>query len=267
MNVFITGASSGLGAALAHRYALGGWTLGLTARNEAALRELARAVPVRTAVYPLDIRDGIGLAEAAGDFIASFGVPDVVIANAGISAGTLTEHPEDRDVFREILEINVAGIVNTFQPFIVPMRGRRRGTLAGIASVAGFRGLAGAGAYSASKAAAIAYLESLRLELRGDGITVTTLCPGYIRTPMTARNPYPMPFILDADDAARRLIRAIAAGRRYATIPWQMAAVGYFLRRLPIWLYDPIFARAGRKPRRRAGDERPATQRPDDEGI
>jgi short-subunit dehydrogenase len=119
----------------------------------------------------------------------------------------------------------------------------------GIASVAGFRGLAGGGAYSASKAAAIAYLESLRVELRGTGVAVVTICPGYVATPMTAKNPYRMPFLLDADEAARRFARAIARKRRVAVIPWQMAAVAFVLRRLPGWLYDRLFARAPRKPR------------------
>src|SRR5207244_1826200 len=118
------------------------------------------------------------------------------------------------------MEVNVAGLANTFQPFVAALRERRRGTLVGIASVAGFRGLPGAGAYSASKAAAIAYLESLRVELRGTGVAVVTLCPGYVATPMTAGNPYRMPFLLEAGEAARRLARAIARKQRLAVIPW-----------------------------------------------
>ena len=178
------------------------------------------------------------------------GVPDLVIANAGISHGTLTEAAEDVEVFREILDVNVTGLVNTFHPFVAPMRGRGSGRLVGIASVAGFRGLPGATAYSASKAAAIRYLEGLRVELHGSGVGVTTICPGYVRTPMTAANPYPMPFLIEADDAARRMARVIASGRRFAVIPWQMALVGRVLLALPDAWYDRLASRFGRKPRK-----------------
>ena len=147
------------------------------------------------------------------------------------------------------MDTNVLGMVATFQPFVEPMRARASGTLVGIASVAGFRGLPGGGAYSASKSAAITYLESLRVELHGSGVSVVTLCPGYIRTPMTAANRYRMPFLIDADDAARRMARAIDERRRLAVIPWQMALVSLLLRRLPRWLFDRLFARAPRKAR------------------
>lgn len=177
------------------------------------------------------------------------GPPDLVIANAGISHGTLTEHAEDIEVFRDILEVNVMGMVNTFHPFVAPMREAGRGTLAGIASVAGYRGLPGASAYSASKAAAIRYLESLRLELRGSGVRVATICPGYIATPMTEKNPYAMPFIISADDFAGRFARALDAGKDYAVIPWQMAIVAKLLAVLPNAVFDAAFAKGGRKPR------------------
>jgi short-subunit dehydrogenase len=125
-----------------------------------------------------------------------------------------------------------------------------RGTLVGVASVAGLRGLPGAGAYAASKAAAIAYLESLRIELRASGVRVVTICPGYIATAMTADNPYPMPFLLEAGDAAARIARVAAQGRSFAIVPWQMAIVGRVMRLLPDALWDRLLARAGRKPRR-----------------
>jgi short-subunit dehydrogenase len=143
----------------------------------------------------------------------------------------------------------VLGLVNTFHPFIAPMRAARNGTLVGIASIAGFRGLPGSGAYSASKAAAIAYLESLRVELRGSGIHVVTVCPGYVATPMTAENPYPMPFLLQSDVAARRIANAIARRRRLYVLPWQMAIGGRLFRALPRAFYDRFFANAPRKPR------------------
>ena len=208
--VFITGASSGIGAALALRYATQGASVGLFARREDALAALASEIPAeRCATYAGDVRDPAALGRAAREFIARFGSPTVVIANAGVSLGALTERTEDLPVFREVLETNVVGMINTFAPFIAVMRTAGGGTLAGIASVAGFRGLAGSGAYSASKAAAIAYLESLRLELRDSKIAVVTICPGYVATPMTASNPYRMPFLLDPQKAARLIARAI----------------------------------------------------------
>jgi len=182
--------------------------------------------------------------------MAKHGTPDIVIANAGVSFGTLAEHAEDIPAFQEILDINVIGMVNTLQPFVAPMRAAGRGSFAGIASVAGYRGLPGAAAYSASKAAAIACLESLRIELRGSGVAVTTVCPGYIATPMTARNPYPMPFLLSADEAAAKIATIIARRKSFAVIPWQMAIVARCLRLIPDPLYDAVLARAKRKPRR-----------------
>jgi short-subunit dehydrogenase len=247
--VFITGASSGIGAALAAHYAREGATLGLSARRLGELEALIARLGAPGACYRADVTDAAAMRAAAEDFIARFGTPDVVIANAGVSAGTTSDSSDDLDAFRRIMEVNVAGLANTFQPFAAALRERGAGTLVGIASVAGFRGLPGAGAYSASKAAAIAYLESLRVELRGAGIAVVTICPGYIATPMTANNPYRMPFLLDADDAACRFARVIARKRRLAVVPWQMAAVSVGLRLLPRWLYDRLFQRAPRKPR------------------
>jgi short-subunit dehydrogenase len=250
--VFITGASSGIGEALARHYAARGATLGLVARREDLLRGLRDSLAAPAEIYPCDVRDLPALKAAAEDFIARRGVPHIVIANAGISHGTATEYEEDADVFREVLEINVMGLVHTFHPFVAPMRERGSGCLVGIASVAGFRGLPGASAYSASKAAAIRYLESLRVELRASGVKVTTICPGYIATPMTKRNPYRMPFLLDADEAARRFSRVIDARKSYAIIPWQMAIVGRLLGVLPNAIYDRLAAKAGRKPRKAA---------------
>ncbi|HET7765980.1 MAG TPA: SDR family oxidoreductase [Burkholderiales bacterium] len=247
--IFITGASTGIGAALAAHYARGGWTLGLCARRLEHTQALLSSLGGAGSCYRVDVTDAATVRAAAVDFMSRFGVPDIVIANAGVGAGTLTENPEDLPVFRKIIETNVLGMVATFQPFVDAMRSRGSGTLVGIASVAGFRGLPGGGAYSASKSAAITYLESLRVELHGSGVSVVTLCPGYIRTPMTAENRYRMPFLIDADDAARRMARVIAARRRLAVIPWQMALVSLVLRRLPRWVFDRLFAGAPRKAR------------------
>ncbi len=250
MNVFITGASSGIGEALAVYYAGKGATLGLAARRQEVLAELNQRLGGGHACYALDVADAPALHDAAGDFIARFGAPDIVIANAGVSAGTLSEYEEDLAVFRRIMDINVYGMAATFAPFITAMKaagGNKR--LVGIASVAGIRGLPGAEAYSASKAAAIAYLESLRLEMRPYGIKVVTIAPGYIATPMTAVNPYKMPFLLPADAAAERFAAAIERGVTYTVIPWPMGVVAKVLRALPDWLYDRLFTSVPRKPR------------------
>ncbi len=250
LKVFITGASSGIGEALAVYYAAQGARLGLAARRGEALAALNERLGGSHACYPLDVTDAPALHAAAADFAARFGAPDIVIANAGVSAGTLTEHEEDLAVFRRIMDINVFGMAATFAPFIPAMQaagGERR--LVGIASVAGIRGLPGAEAYSASKAAAIAYLESLRLEMRPCGIKVVTIAPGYIETPMTEINPYQMPFLLSAERAAAAFAAAIARGTSYTVIPWPMGVVAKLLRLLPNWAYDRLFTRAPRKPR------------------
>lgn len=249
--VFITGASSGIGEALAVHYGRDpAVRLGLLGRRRDALEALNARLGGQHAIYVADVTDAEALRQAADDFMARFGVPEVVIASAGVSAGTLTEHPEDLAAFRRIMDINVYGMAATFSPFILAMQaapGERR--LVGFASVAGIRGLPGAEAYSASKAAAIAYLESLRLEMRDAGIKVVTIAPGYIATPMTAVNPYTMPFLLPAETAAKRFAAAIERGVSYTVIPWQMGVVARFLRLLPNAWYDRIFARAPHKPR------------------
>jgi short-subunit dehydrogenase len=249
MRVIITGASSGIGAALAHYYAQNGAVLGLIARRKAALEEIVAQCATPLQIYAIDVRDDTAMRVAAADFLTRHGCPDIVIANAGVSNGTLTEFAEDLAVFKQVFDINVVGMVNTFQPFIGAMRNAGRGALVGIASVAGYRGLPGAAAYSSSKAAAISYLESLRVELSGSGVRVVTICPGYIETPMTAQNPYPMPFIMSAETAACKIAAITASGKSFAVIPWQMAIVARVLRILPNWLYDRLFGKVQRKPR------------------
>jgi NAD(P)-dependent dehydrogenase (short-subunit alcohol dehydrogenase family) len=251
LRVIISGASSGIGLALARHYLERGATVAAFARRGELLQALSTAFPDQVFCYALDVRDAPSMQNAAKDFIARAGVPDVVIANAGVSSGTLTEYAEDIETFQQVMDINVLGMVKTFQPFVAGMRAAKQGTLVGIASVAGFRGLPGASAYSASKAAAISYLESLRVELQGSGVKIVTICPGYIKTPMTSVNPYPMPFILNVDEAASRMARAIKRQTSFTVIPWQMGLVGHILKWLPRWLYDGLFARAPYKPRGR----------------
>ncbi len=254
--IFITGASSGIGAALARHYAQQGAVLGLVARRRETLEQLRDSLPDpgRHRLYALDVNDHRALADAAADFLRG-GAVDIVIANAGISHGTLTEHAEDIAVFAQILATNVTATVATFSPFIAAMKAQapeqaRRCRLVGIGSVAGIRGLPGGGAYSASKAAVVRYCESLRVELRASGIRVVTIAPGYIDTPMTRGNRYAMPFLMPADRFAARAARAIAAGDSYRVIPWQMGVVAKLLRMLPNWLYDLVFSKAPHKARK-----------------
>jgi short-subunit dehydrogenase len=249
LRVFITGANSGIGAALARWYAEQGAVLGLVARRADALNGITSKISIKTYSYVADVRDAGQMARAAQAFLTDAGCPDIVIANAGVSVGTLTEHAEDAEIFRAVLETNLLGALHTFQPFVPAMQAARRGKLVGIASVAGYRGLPGAGAYSASKAGLIAYLESLRVELRPAGVRVITICPGYIETPMTANNPYVMPFMMSAETAAQEIARMVAADKTYVVIPWQMALVARVMRVLPNWLYDRLAQGRQRKPR------------------
>ena len=247
LTVFITGASSGLGAALARHYGQQGATLGLCGRRAETLKQVAADLDAQC--FIADVRDAPAMQAAATEFIQTAGVPDIVIGCAGISVGTLTEEAEDLAVFQAVMDANVMGLVHSFHPFIEPMKARGAGVLCGIASVAGVRGLPGGGAYSASKAAARVYLEALRLELKSSGISVVTVSPGYIDTRMTQVNPYPMPFKLTAEAAAAEVARRIEKNIAESIIPWQMAIVARAMNLMPNWLYDRLFEKAPRKPR------------------
>jgi NAD(P)-dependent dehydrogenase (short-subunit alcohol dehydrogenase family) len=250
VNVYITGASSGIGEALAREFAARGARLGLVARRAEALTALVAALPGGPhRVYAVDVTDTDALIAAGRAFDEASGGADIVIANAGISLGVKTEHYEDLAQFRRVFETNVFAMPATFHPFIARMKARRRGTLVGVASVAGIRGLPGSEAYCASKSAVITYCESLRVEMAKHEVRVVTISPGFIRTPLTAKNPYKMPFLMDAPDFARRAADAMLAGVRYRTIPWQMGAVTVLLKWLPRALFDRLTRRRKQKPR------------------
>jgi short-subunit dehydrogenase len=261
INIFITGASSGIGQALATAYAkhYAGQSavLGLVARRAEQLESLAATLrnqyQITCHIYACDVRDVEKLFAAARHFISLYGTPNIVIANAGVSSGTLSENKEDITTFQAVMDINVMGIVHTFSPFIEPMKQlakqNQTAQLVGVASVAGIRGLPGAGAYSASKAAAITYLESLRVEMQLFGISVTTIAPGYIKTPMTDINEYPMPFLMEPQAFAEQFIKAVNAKKRFKIIPWQMGIVAKILRLIPPVLWDWILKKAPHKAR------------------
>jgi short-subunit dehydrogenase len=252
--VFITGASSGIGQALATRYAAVGWRLALVARRTDEVRAWAAAGGLdgeRVAVYGADVAVVDRIVQAARACIAQQGLPDVVIACAGISAGMDTAQRADLELMRDMFALNNVGLAATFHPFLAGMRQRGAGTLVGLASVSAIRGLPGHGAYCASKAGVVAYCESLRGECRAQGVRVVTLLPGYVATPLTADNSYRMPFLMQPADFAERAFRAITAGDSYRVIPWQMGVLAKALRLLPNPLYDHLLAGRGRKQRRR----------------
>ena len=238
---------------MAYRFYQAGYRLALVARNEEGLRSWATAQaldPAKFQIYGADVTQLPSIQAAARAVLAVQGLPDVVIANAGISIGMDSAWPADLETMSLIFATNTIGMAATFQPFIDGMRARKSGHLVGIGSVAGIRGLPGHGAYCGSKAAVIAYCESLRGELRGTGVHVQTICPGFIDTPMTRGNPYPMPFLMPASSFANKAFKAITGGASYCVIPWQMGWVAKLLRLLPNAVFDAAFAGRGRKPRR-----------------
>ena len=249
---FITGASSGIGQALAARYAEAGYRLALVARRTADMQAWADAHgldAMRCRVYGADVAEVDSIVAAGQACIEAQGLPDVVIANAGVSIGMDTAEPDDIHVKARTFAINNTGLAATFHPFVAAMVARGSGSLVGIASVAAVRGLPGHGAYCASKAAVVAYCESLRGELRGSGVKVVTLLPGYVDTPLTQKNRYPMPFLLSPAVFAERAFEAIAVQTSYRVIPWQMGVVAKLLRLLPNPLFDRLLAGRPRKHR------------------
>lgn len=254
--VLITGASSGIGQALALHYARAGWRLALVVRKEFETKSWLESYGISVSSYQIhvaDVADVEAMVAAGHAVLARQGVPDVVIANAGISVGMDTAVRSDLDVMARTLATNNVGMAATFHPFVAAMVARGHGTLVGVASVAGIRGLPGHGAYCASKAAAISYCESLRGELRGTGVKVVTLLPGYVDTPLTRGNRYPMPFLMTPEDFARQAAQAIAAQTSYRVIPWPMGVVAKLLRLLPNAWLDKAFA--GRPRKRRQGEQ------------
>lgn len=241
--VAITGASSGIGLALALAYAGPGVTLSLTGRDRSRLDKAVQACRAKGADAHgavIDVVDRAAMAAwvAARDAARPL---DLVIANAGISAGS-GGGGEDEAQTRDILAVNLAGVVNTVWPAIDAMRPRKRGSIALVSSIAGFRGLPGAPAYSASKAAVLAWGDALRGWLRDDGITVSVVCPGFVHTRMTASNRFRMPLVMDADRAAAIVARGIARKKPRIVFPWPMHMAARLFAALPVRITDPLLA-------------------------
>ncbi len=248
-NAVVTGACGGFGQALARQLLAEGAAVALVGLNRPVLEELHNAHAQRSRIYTPDVSDSAAMNAMATDWRAAFGTPDLVIANAGVAGGYATAEAGDLAFFRRTLEINLLGVATTFQPFVNPMIEGRRGALVGVASIAGWRGMPGNGAYCASKAGLIAYLQALRAELRPAGIQVSTISPGYLRTALTAGNRFAMPGLLSPEAAADTLIRRVSKGVEHVVLPRRMGWLSTALDLLPERLHDRILLGQPRKPR------------------
>jgi hypothetical protein len=243
--IFITGASSGIGAALARHYAKSSATLGLMARRAPLLERLAdelRGRGARVSIHVGDVTDTGCVHKSAERFVAEAGGADLVVANAGVGLARSTLK-SDVDRVARLMAVNVIGVTNTILPFVPHMLQKNEGTLVAIGSVAGFRALPGRAAYCASKAAVMAFMDGLRMELHGSGVHAMTICPGFVHTEMTEDARHPLPFVLDAPEAARMIAGAIEARRNTYTFPWQMNALKSLLKYAPEPLVRAAIAR------------------------
>ncbi|NYZ14897.1 SDR family NAD(P)-dependent oxidoreductase [Azospirillum sp. RWY-5-1] len=248
-SIVITGASSGIGESLARLYAARGIALALTGRDRDRLEAVAAACRGQGAAVTaavIDVTDREGMAEWLLGVDQAAPV-DLLIANAGVSAGT-GRAGETEEQARFIFDVNLTGVLNSIHPLLPAMRQRRRGQIAIVSSLAGFRGMPGAPAYSASKAAVRVYGEALRGELAADGVEVSVVCPGFVRSRMTARNPFPMPFLMDGETAARIIRSRLARNRGRIAFPWPTAAAVWLLAALPPGLTDRLLRAAPKKP-------------------
>ena len=235
MKIFITGASSGLGEGLARHYARPGAIIGLCARREALLEQLARVVEAagaRAVVHAVDVSDTAQMQNAAAAFAAASGGIDLVIANAGIGIPSETLAGKSEPIAK-LMRVNVIGVTNTIVPFVPIMVQQGSGTLVAVSSVAGHRGLPGRAAYSASKAAVITFMDALRLDLHGTNVHAMTLCPGFVHTPLTRSLPGKLPFVISTDQAVKLMTDAIARRARTFTFPWQMRITSALMKLAP----------------------------------
>ena len=248
-NAVLTGACGGLGQALARELLSQGADVALVGLHRPSLQALAALAPMRCAVYTPDVADSTAMQAMAADWMSRRGTPDLVIANAGVAGGFDTAEADDLAVLRRMLEVNLLGAATTFQPFVKAMRAQRRGALVGVASIAGWRGMPGNGAYCASKGGLIRYLESLRAELRSESIVVSTVSPGYLRTALTAGNRFAMPGLMEPEAAAKAMLAGIARGRTHIVLPARIGWLARLLNLLPGALHDRLLLGQPRKPR------------------
>ncbi len=243
-SILITGGSSGLGAALARVYAAPEVHLALTGRDADRLGAVAKACTTRGSevqIEAIDVLDRARLTAWIGARDAAAPL-DLVIANAGISAGTGGDGENEAQI-RRLLATNIDGVVNTVMAALPFLQARRHGQIALMSSLAALRGFPSAPAYGASKAAVRVWGEAMRGQLAGDGIGVTVICPGYVKTPMTAVNAFPMPLLMDADKAARIIRRGLARNKARIAFPWRMYALVRLIAALPPGLIDPLLRR------------------------
>ncbi|MES1926342.1 SDR family NAD(P)-dependent oxidoreductase [Salinisphaera sp. T31B1] len=244
--VWITGASSGIGAALAREMADHGWQVAASGRDRARLASVCEHLPAAIHAFPLDVTDRAANRSVVAAIESRLGPIDLAVFNAGVGSAFSVDRFDAEDVFSR-MQINYGGAVNGIDAVLASMRSRRAGHIALTASVAGFRGMPGAAPYCASKAAMIALAESLRPDLAARGIDISVITPGFVATPLTAKNRFPMPFIIEPDEAARRIRRGLAARRFEITFPRRLSYMLKVLQRLPYAAYFPLIQRiAGR---------------------
>jgi len=243
--IFVSGASSGIGRAVSIALGRRGANLGLLARRAEMLDDLAADVEEaggHALALPADVTDASAVFEAAALLREKFGKIDVLIANAGVGATTDAKDLRAEDV-AQLININLIGAVNCVTAVLPQMLEKKSGQLVVISSLAGYRGLPKSAAYCASKAGVSAFFESLRLDLRGSGVDVSIIHPGFIKTPLTAGREANMPFLMGLDDATEKIIEAIEAHKTSYSFPWQLATIVRVAMLFPNWLYDAIAAR------------------------
>ncbi|MDQ3749928.1 MAG: SDR family NAD(P)-dependent oxidoreductase [Acidobacteriota bacterium] len=245
--VFLTGASSGIGEALALAMAKRGATLGLLARREELLKELAEKCERnggKARYFAVDVTDAKSVAEAAESLQNEFGKVDILIANAGIGGNNSETRNLNPQAVAQVININLLGAVNAVSAILPAMLENKNGQLIAISSLAGFRGLPKSAAYSASKAGMTAFFESVRLDVQTKGVAVTIIQPGFIKTPLTSGRNNKMPFLMELEDAIPLFLRAIEKRKKFAAFPWQLATFVRLGKIFPAWLYDRIAGRA-----------------------
>lgn len=239
---WVTGASRGIGAAVAAEFSRRGYAVGVSARSEEQLARVAERAGGRVLVVPADVTDREAMLAAAARVREELGPIDVAVLNAA-HWGQMSVAAWDSALFRRHLDTNVVGMVHGIEAVLADMRRRRSGTIAGLASVAGYRGLPRSEAYGATKAAQINLLESLRIDLAPAGIRVVTVCPGFVRTDLTANNSFPMPWIMEPDEAARRICDGIERGKAEVVFPLPMMLSMKAARLVPVRLWAWGFSR------------------------